>query len=245
MSDASVSMEKFLERRSIISGKVFKAKVSGDKTFMFYNCNPVKLTYKHNVHNGFEFKEGLNVDKNYLNTNVCSEGGIYITFEHCFERWLKYNDEPMYWIWDVEVPDDALVYLESDTKIKMDKLILSNKRCIWDDENRVIRAVKYNSTLIINVINPSEEVQLELVRKNAFNIGYIENPSEKVQLEAMKAENILVYNHINCPTQKVKNEAANIGGPVYHIFVSPNRGRNLFVLFVLVVSVILSHIYLQ
>jgi hypothetical protein len=46
--------------------------------------------------------------------------------------------------------------------------------------------VKKNPHLTRFIENPTEEVQLSAVEENGYSIHYIENPSEKVQLAAVK-----------------------------------------------------------
>jgi hypothetical protein len=171
----------------MISGKEFNDKLANDSAFPFYKKELVKLTVENNIHNGFGFKEGLNVDPVPFDASgSCNKGGFYFTFSHCWSEWLNYRIEIMYWMWDVKIPDDALVYLESETKIKADKFILENKRCIYDDEERCILAVKRNGNTIEFIKDPSEEMKLEAVRQDGCSIRFIKNPSEKVQLEAVR-----------------------------------------------------------
>ena len=56
--------------------------------------------------------------------------------------------------------------------------------------------------------NPSEEVQLEEVKKSGYAIQYIHNPSETVQIEAVK-ETRYAIEYIHNPSEAVK-KAANI-----------------------------------
>jgi hypothetical protein len=61
---------------------------------------------------------------------VCGPGGLYFCEERDYRKWLEYGDKKMVYMWDVEIPDDAIVVV-MDEKVKTDKFILSNKRCIY------------------------------------------------------------------------------------------------------------------
>jgi hypothetical protein len=197
----------------MISGKDFNDKLANDSTFPFYKKELVKLTVENNIHNSFEFKLGLNVDPVPFNASGnCKKGGFYFTFSHCWSEWVSYRKEEfMYWMWDVKIPDDAQVYLESNTKIKADKFILENKRCIYDDKERCMLAVKHDGYAIKFIKDPSEEMKLEAVRRNGRSIEFIKDPSERVQLEAVR-KNGSAIEFIKDPSEKVQLEAVRQDG---------------------------------
>jgi hypothetical protein len=196
----------------MISGKEFNDKLANDSAFSHYKKELVKLTVENNIHNGFEFKEGLNVDTVPFDASgTCKKGGFYFTFSHCWSEWLNYGDKFMYWMWDVKIPDDTQVYLESETKIKADKIILENKRCIYDDEERCMLAVRQDGWAIRFINDPSEAVQLEAVRQNGYAIKYIKDPSETVKLEAVSRDGWAIR-FIKDPSERVQLEAARQNG---------------------------------
>src|SRR5437868_3604498 len=139
---------------SILTGKEFN-----QKGIQLY-----KLTQESNIHNGLEFKEGLN--KDILPWNIsssCSPGGIYTTKTGCFYKWLRYSGIFMYWRWKVTIPDEAKVFIEDNEKVKVDQLILSD--CIpiqemkeWEDETVQLKAIKQNCCAIDYIKKPSEQV---------------------------------------------------------------------------------------
>jgi hypothetical protein len=195
--------------QSTISGKDFNDRLANDSTFPFYKKELVKLTVENNIHNNFEFNEGLNVDTIPFNASgTCKSGGFYFTFSNCWSEWLNYRNEFMYWMWDVKIPDDALVYLESETKIKADKFILENKRCIYDEKERCMLAVRQDGNTIRFIKDPSETVQLEAVRQNGDAIQFIEDPSEAVQLEAVRRNGSAIQ-FIKDPSEAVQLEAVS------------------------------------
>ena len=103
---------------------------------IFKNHVFVKLTNVAEIHNGFKFTEGLNVDTiPFYPNDSCTAGGIYFTEFDKIELWIDYNDnnndgtnvnEPMCYCRTITIPDDAQVYIEKD-KVKADKIILGNR----------------------------------------------------------------------------------------------------------------------
>lgn len=91
----------------------------------------IKLTNIECIHNDFKFNEGLNIDTIPITKKECDPGGIYFTTLENIYKWLRYNGKQMYYAWDIEIPEDAIVYHYSD-KSKADKIILSNCRPIYE-----------------------------------------------------------------------------------------------------------------
>jgi hypothetical protein len=95
---------------------------------MFFGVGMIKLTTKDCCHNGFMFKEGMNDDTmNFNHDKVCTKDGLYFCNIKDGFDWLSYEDKVMYWVWDVEIPDDAKVIIFRN-KIKTNKFILSRRR---------------------------------------------------------------------------------------------------------------------
>ncbi|AYV86912.1 MAG: hypothetical protein Sylvanvirus13_19 [Sylvanvirus sp.] len=92
-----------------------------------------KLTNAACTHNGFEFKEGLNIDSKPWNSSLCYEGGIYLTTLRNAPLWFHYSENigSMKYIWDAEIPTDTQ-WQQEVYKIKSHQVILSNKRRIYD-----------------------------------------------------------------------------------------------------------------
>ena len=112
---------------AVISGKEFN-ELYPDKTF-------IKLTNKDEIHNGFQFKTGLNIDTIQFNpTGECSTGGLYFCDENDVGRWIEYGNKKMTYYRVVKVLDDANIYIE-EYKFKTDKFILGEKQSIFDNLN--------------------------------------------------------------------------------------------------------------
>jgi hypothetical protein len=83
----------------------------------------VKLTTQDCIHNGYEYKEGLNIlDGEFNNQKICGSGGLYFCRKKYINYWLEYNGKTMYYIWDVELCDDSKI-VEMCKANKTDKFI--------------------------------------------------------------------------------------------------------------------------
>ena len=75
----------------MITGKVFNEKYSDKEV--------VKLTVENNCHNGFQYKEGLNVlnnDEPFNSDPECGPGGLYCCFKEDFGMWVNYGGKRMF-----------------------------------------------------------------------------------------------------------------------------------------------------
>ncbi len=177
----------------------------------------VKLTNKTCIHNGFEFKEGLNTDTIPFNIDKeCCAGGIYFCRLDDIFRWLNYNNMEMYYIWDVKIPkvderENDVKVMIYENKIKASSIILSNKRKIedldiWNKLDFQLKAIKWGGYSIQYIKNPSEEIKLEAVKKDGNVIRYIKYPSEEIQLAATRQDGLAIQ-YIKDPSEDVQLEA--------------------------------------
>jgi hypothetical protein len=163
----------------------------------------IKLTAQDNIHNNFIYKEGLNADPIPLNNKECEAGGLYFTDIDNWTKWIYYNDKSMHWIWDCKPVGDIVSF---ENKYKAQSIILSNPRCIWEDKDLQLEAVKQDGLSIQYIKNPSKAVQLEAVKENGDAIDFIKNPIEEVQLEAVKQKGYAIE-FISNPSEEVQLEA--------------------------------------
>lgn len=88
-----------------------------------------KITNKEEIHNGLQYKTGLNIDPLPFSTEKpCSPGGIYFAREYILEFL-----EPYAWIREVTIPPTAEVFKEVPLKVekwKASKVILGERRLI-------------------------------------------------------------------------------------------------------------------
>ena len=136
----------------------------------------VKLTNESCIHNGFEFKEGLNVDTLAFNpVKECLPGGLYFCRYKDFSKWIDYKENDiMKYMWDVEIPEGEKV-VDLGDKLKAHKIILSNKRSIWDDNELCLEAVKQYGRALEYVKEEfqTEDVCLEAVKQNGYALEYV------------------------------------------------------------------------
>jgi hypothetical protein len=94
----------------------------------------IKLTTEYCIHNGYQYKEGLNcLNEEFNNKKICGPGGLYFCRKEDIFKWIYYNNTLMHYIWDVKLCEDSKI-VDMGDKLKTNKFILTNKRSIWDNE---------------------------------------------------------------------------------------------------------------
>ena len=147
----------------ILSGKEFNEKYTGVRF--------VKLTNEEENHNDYQFKDGLNIDTVPFYTKLnCYAGGIYFCKFNNFVNWISYGSKIMYYMRNVIIPDDALVFEESNGKYKSNKIILSEKSIIFEVKEIYLEAIRQN--------RQKKQVCLSIVRQNGLALQYIEKQTK-------------------------------------------------------------------
>jgi len=125
-----------------------------------YNTRFYKVLAKDLTHNGFTYKEGLNIDTvQFTPFGGCIAGGLYFSEEEKVHLYgYVYGNK----VATVTIPDDALVYVEED-KFKADKLEISNIHLL-EDSKFLYSCIKRNGTAIQHV---RDELQTEELCKLA------------------------------------------------------------------------------
>ena len=91
----------------------------------------IKLTNESEVHNGFAFHTGENIDTvPFSPSGTCSPGGIYFCEMKNAPEYFHYNGSAMKFYRSVTLSDDARVYVE-DKKMKADKVTLGERQEIF------------------------------------------------------------------------------------------------------------------
>ena len=171
----------------------------------YKNINFYKLTNKSEIHNNFQFKDGINKDTIGFNPHgSCEPGGIYFTEESKIGMWTDYSDEEMIFIRKVTIPEYANVYIEDD-KFKVDIIILGTKILIEDyiethdnisqfiiqnpDNIRYIKkqteelcklAVSRDGCVLEYVQKQTEEICKLAVSQNGYAVRYVKNQTEEL-----------------------------------------------------------------
>jgi len=98
-----------------------------------------KVTNEQEIHNGLQYKDGLNIDTLPFNPKgTCEPGGIYFTREDIL-AFANYGA----WLREVILPEDAKVYKDPDSKLtkwKSDKVILGKREYV--DYKLVLRLLE-------------------------------------------------------------------------------------------------------
>jgi hypothetical protein len=183
----------------LLTGKEFNEKYKNDRFAKF-----VKLTNESENHNGFQFKTGLNIDKNVFNpTKECKAGGLYFCNFINIPSWIIYDGYLRPYLRYVTIPDDAQVYIKIiefkvegvsyfESFFKADKFILSDrisvsKFNIQGDENYCLGIIKRNSHMLNYIKNKTEKICIEAIRRNPTTLRYVDDcdQTERMCLEAV------------------------------------------------------------
>lgn len=142
---------------------------------LFHDCAFVKLTNSSEKHRGFQFVDGLNIDKNYFNTyDTCTKGGIYFIDIKDAYKWIHYNEDvgTMKYIRRIYIPDDAKVYV-LDGKFKTDKIVLYQREII---KNNVYKEfVKNNGYMLqyLTRIQLDKEIYMNAVSQCGYALEHV------------------------------------------------------------------------
>ena len=195
----------------LLTGKEFNKKYSGIQF--------VKLTNQEELHNGYQFKDGLNVDNIPFNTKYeCSPGGIYFCRFDNFTKYLNYGKE-MYYMRYIIIPDDAQVFEESNGKYKTDKLFLSCRNIIFDNKISLhlipkkicLASVQQDGLLLKHINNQTPEICLEAVRQNGLALEYVTKQTPEICLEAVKRNGYALF-YVKEQTPEICLEAVKRNG---------------------------------
>jgi hypothetical protein len=132
---------------TVLSGSDFK-KIFTGPFYKFLNDNF--------IHYNFTYKIGLNIDNEQFNpTGGCQKGGLYFCEESkCHMYCLIYGR----YLAQINVPDDAKVYIEKD-KFKADRLIIST---------------------IIHFDNVTDECWINLLQNDSRVLKYVMKQTEEL-----------------------------------------------------------------
>ena len=136
----------------------------------YRNIKFYKLTNELELHNGFHYVDGLNIDtQKFYPFNQCSSGGLYFTELNKIGMWISYGDQNMTYIREVEILDDSLVHVENN-KFKANKFYLHPKVSLkdfeqWNNLEFCKLAVQQNGFALKYI---SEEKQTEEICSTLF-----------------------------------------------------------------------------
>ena len=173
-----------------------------------------RITNEDEIHNGFQYNTGLNVDTLPFNpTESCKSGGMYFFDRTQIKDYKKYA-MMAYWIRQVIIleDEDSLVYVE-EGKYKTNKFILNDRiRIGYDEPDQLCEMydmcinlcsrpfdAEYKENLHYLTLKKypyffrdhnkrTEELCLEAINQDASNLQYVEIQTEEMCLEAVKRD---------------------------------------------------------
>jgi hypothetical protein len=184
----------------------------------------VKLTSESEVHNGFQFRTGLNVDIIPFDpSGSCKIGGLYFCRKTDLHLWTKYRSIRMVHVREVIIPDDAQVYDEIN-KLKCDKFILGQKSLIsdlklWSDKNFLLSMLPMNTDglkyvqnvefllYLVRHTNPrilscfNEQMRMEVIKQNGMFLQFVTQTPE-LCMEAVK-QNGMALRYVKKQTPEI------------------------------------------
>jgi hypothetical protein len=191
----------------VLSGREFNSIFKGR---MF-----VKLTNDKEVHNGFKYETGLNVDNVPFNpTGECKAGGIYFCELEMVGVWLKYRGMQMVYLRNVDVPNEANVYVEN-YKYKADRLILGQRELICDviGQQKCMIAIEKGSLSLQHVDKQmqTEIICLLAVKRDGMSLKYVQEQTESICLAAVR-KNGQALRYVEEQTKEICKEAVREDG---------------------------------
>jgi hypothetical protein len=178
-----------------------------------------KLTTENCIHNGYQYKEGLNcLNQEFNNEKTCGSGGLYFCRKEDIGKWCYYGSKLMYYIWDVELCKDSKI-VDMGDKLKTDKFILKNKRTIWDNEEICKLAVQQIGYLLCYVIEQTNEICKLAVQQYGYALRYVkpELITEEICKLAVKENGLsLCYVKKELMNEEICKLAVNQNGLALH-----------------------------
>ena len=164
-------------------------------------------------HNGFIYKEGLNVDTHpFTPTGTCSAGGLYFCEE---DKLINYLFDYGSFYATVSIPNDALVYKE-ENKFKTSRLILHNiqpinESILWLDTTFTTKSVQHKGNVLKYVKDQTEEICRLAVQQNGCALMYVKEQKEELCRLAVK-KNGFALQYVNEQTEELCRLAVQQNG---------------------------------
>jgi hypothetical protein len=176
---------------STLTGAEFNALFSNN---VFY-----KLTNETEIHRGFTFVTGLNVDVVPFSPGGHScHGGFYFTEENKIALWIDYAYQPMKYIRKVILPDDARVYTEKN-RFKCDRFLLEDRILLqdfplWSNHDFCKLAVQQNNHALRYVVNQTDELCRLAIQRDGYALQFVRNQTEELcRLAVQHSGRVLQY----------------------------------------------------
>ena len=163
----------------------------------------IKLTNAKCEHRGFKFTEGMNIDSRPFDESDVY-GLHFCTYKNMGD-WVFLKNEPMMYIWDITIPEGEKV-VHMGNKLKSHRIILSNKRLIWDDHDMCLHIVKRDGLALEIVLNQTDDICLAAVRNCGRALQFVNNKTRDICIEAV-AENKSAIEFVDVDKKSIFSEA--------------------------------------
>ena len=172
-----------------------------------------RFTYHDEIHNGFQYKDGLNIDHlEFYPYGTCGSGGLYFVDENNIWNYLINSD--FQWIREVTIPFDARVYVDKG-KYKSDKFILEPRKRISEYEietHRYAEAVKQIGYMALQFVkDQTNEICMEAVKQNGRALEFVKEQTNEIYMEAVK-QNGRALEFVKEQTNEICMEAVKQNG---------------------------------
>lgn len=203
----------------------------------------MKLTNLEEIHRGFVFKTGLNVDDNRFDDTTYSGDGIYFTTLDNIHHWIDYdvkNVGVMKWMRVVTLPHDAHISYQDKCyssfkadrvilgeRIEIDLQVLVSKRGMLlkyihnPSDETIVKAVTQDGLAIQFAPQITHNICMIAARQNGLCLPFIPNPPESVCLAAV-SQNGFALQFVHNQSLKMC-EAAFLQNPYSVICVKYNE----------------------
>ena len=146
-----------------------------------------KLFRESENHNGFQFKDGLNVNRDPWNTDGRSGGGFYFCKEEDIWHHITLHEDLM-WIREVTLPDDAS-HISFEHEEKAHKILLGPRILFTDFLNesyeRCMEAVKKSWYALALVKEQTFELCLAAVKHSGYALQHVKEHRPELWLAAV------------------------------------------------------------
>ncbi|AYV81163.1 MAG: hypothetical protein Harvfovirus19_8 [Harvfovirus sp.] len=157
----------------------------------------VIVTTEQDTNVGFQYKIGLNVDP----AVPLNESSLYFTDINKIVFTVEYGEENYMFFREVKVPDDATVISSNDGYIA-DKIVLSEKKEIWNDHKLCLVAVNQDRLLLMKVVNQTDEICSLAIKKDPSMLAHVRLQTKELCMLAIEG-NPLVLTHVRIQTDEL------------------------------------------
>jgi hypothetical protein len=153
----------------------------------------IKLTNAKCEHRGLKLVEGINIDTIPFDKSAVCGGGIHFCTYENIGDWVLLKNELMMYVWDVTLPEGEHI-VDMGNKLKSHRVILSNKRYIWDNYDICMNIVKRNGLMLAMVDNQTYDICLYAVKQYGRALQFVKNKTRDICIEAvMEDESALEF----------------------------------------------------